>query len=179
MMDTKTIIEVVGWVSSSLAIAGCVMNNYKLRWCFVVWLFSNALSAWIHIVSGPELAALAWRDMVFFALAVHGLWAWRRKSTIDDCRWKVETAWKRNPVEIKTIRASRLFSDAAMNALYQALNDCAADDQECAGKPRPEDKDRYDVYEYLEKTPRTSLIALLVEKLRENGFDITEKAGDK
>jgi hypothetical protein len=58
------------------------------------------------------------------------------------------------------------------------LYDCAADDVQSKGKPRPTDHDRYDVYAYLHDMPRTSLVAELVDKLRENGFDIVVKKAD-
>lgn len=52
---------------------------------------------------------------------------------------------------------SQLFGkeEIAMNALYQAVEDCGG-------------------YYFLETTPRTTLTVVLVEKLRENGFDITK-----
>lgn len=58
-------------------------------------------------------------------------------------------------------RKSGPFGDeeVAMNALYEAIEECGS-------------------YSFLESTPRTSLTVELVDKLRENGFDIVrvEKA---
>lgn len=48
------------------------------------------------------------------------------------------------------------------NALYTALELCAKDD------------DNRDIYTFLEDTPKTTLITLLVNKLLELGFKITE-----
>lgn len=47
----------------------------------------------------------------------------------------------------------------AQNALMQALQDCAKDED-------------MDVYEFIDKTPKTTLIVFLTDKLRENGFNI-------
>lgn len=48
------------------------------------------------------------------------------------------------------------------NALMQALSDCADDEKK-------------DIYCYLEKTPKTSLVVELVDKLIKNGFLIIRK----
>jgi len=46
-----------------------------MRACFVLWLASNTLSAGLHFATG--MFALGARDVVFFALAIHGLRSWR------------------------------------------------------------------------------------------------------
>ena len=63
-----------------------------------------------------------------------------------------------------------LYSDDAMNALYQAILDNADESY-----PDEKDFDNYHMYKFIEETPRTSLVALIVDKLRENGWDIVEK----
>ena len=63
-----------------------------------------------------------------------------------------------------------LFSTAECNALYQAILDCA--DDACRGQVF--DRDNHHIYQYLEQTPRTSLVAQIVDKLRKNGFEIKE-----
>ena len=67
------------------------------------------------------------------------------------------------------------FADGSMNALGQSILDCADDYMECNGKLDKIDSDNYHVYEFLEETPRTSLVAEIVNKLRENGWDIVRK----
>lgn len=61
----------------------------------------------------------------------------------------------------------KLYTDPACNALYQAIMDCA--DEHYGPDP-----DHYNMYEYLEKTPRASLVAEIVQKLEANGFKIVE-----
>ncbi|MFA5377673.1 MAG: nicotinamide mononucleotide transporter [Dehalococcoidia bacterium] len=70
-------IEIVGIIASVLAIAGVVLNNRKVRWCFVIWMVSNAMTIGIHIHAG--IWSLAGRDAVFFLLAVEGFLLWRKK----------------------------------------------------------------------------------------------------
>jgi len=63
-----------------------------------------------------------------------------------------------------------LFSDKAMNALYQAILDNADE-----LFPKEITSDNYHMYKWIEETPRSSMVAFIVDKLRENGFDIVEK----
>lgn len=50
----------------------------------------------------------------------------------------------------------------AMNVLMQAFTDCAIDDE----KP--------DIYSWLDKIPKTSMVVELVDKIREYGYDIVK-----
>ena len=72
-------LEIVGIISGILAVVGVFLNNYKMKVCFVVWLISNALSAYCHY--DLELNSLLWRDLVFLALAVHGWLQWSKLKT--------------------------------------------------------------------------------------------------
>ena len=78
-----TLYEIIGWLATAGAISGVVLNNYRLRWCFVVWLCTNAISATLHVrgyaLGDAAMLSLACRDMVFMVLAVHGWFAWGRK----------------------------------------------------------------------------------------------------
>ncbi len=69
--------EVLGIISTSLAILGVVFNNRKLIVCFYLWLVSNAITAVIHFDAG--IYSLLIRDLIFFFLAIEGLWKWRQK----------------------------------------------------------------------------------------------------
>ena len=70
-------IELISAITGLLAVAGVILNNYRMRACFVIWLVSNASSAGIHLYSG--LWSMAIRDLVFLCLAVHGWVMWSRK----------------------------------------------------------------------------------------------------
>ena len=69
-------IELLGFIATAIAIAGVILNNYRMRWCFGLWLVSNAISLSIHWHMG--IVSLTIRDAVFLILAVHGLVMWSR-----------------------------------------------------------------------------------------------------
>jgi len=69
--------ELIGFTAGALAVLGVVLNNHRLRACFIVWLVSNAITAGLHSYAG--LWSLAVRDVIFFALAVHGWVKWGKK----------------------------------------------------------------------------------------------------
>ena len=70
--------EIIGTISGALAITGVLMNNRKLRGCFLVWMLSNSVSLGLHVDAG--LYSLAVRDAVFLVLAVEGWIMWSRKT---------------------------------------------------------------------------------------------------
>jgi len=67
-------LEIIGWTSGAVAVAGVILNNYRLRLCFLLWLASNSASAGLHLNAG--MYGLAARDVVFLVLAIHGLILW-------------------------------------------------------------------------------------------------------
>jgi nicotinamide riboside transporter PnuC len=69
-------IEIIGLVITVIAVAGVVLNNKRRIECFYLWLFTNAVSGGIHLYVG--VYSLALRDLIFFALAFHGILCWRR-----------------------------------------------------------------------------------------------------
>jgi len=80
-----TFFEIIGWLATIGAISGVVLNNYRLRWCFVVWLCTNAISMGLHargyLNGDGAMLALTCRDTVFMLLAVQCWWAWGREKT--------------------------------------------------------------------------------------------------
>ena len=69
--------EIVGTVVLILGASGVLLNNRRLRMCFILWMVSNALSAGIHAY--VELWSLMARDVVFLVLAIEGWVKWSRK----------------------------------------------------------------------------------------------------
>lgn len=69
-------IELIGAIATALAIGGVLLNNHRLRVCFLVWLVSNAITLGLHLHAG--LFSLAARDVAFLLLAVHGWVKWGR-----------------------------------------------------------------------------------------------------
>jgi len=68
--------ETIGIICTILAVAGVVLNNRKMRPCFIMWLFSNGISLWIHLQAG--IWSLAFRDLIFFILAIEGWYRWKK-----------------------------------------------------------------------------------------------------
>lgn len=71
-------LEIAGWLVSLVAVGGVVLNNYGRRLCFVVWIFSNAATAALHLMTAAPMGLVA-RDVVFLALAVHGWLKWSKR----------------------------------------------------------------------------------------------------
>jgi len=68
--------EVIGWIVTVVAVGGVLLNNRRVRWCFVLWMASNAASAALHLSAG--MTALTVRDVIFLLLAVQGWVLWGR-----------------------------------------------------------------------------------------------------
>jgi len=70
-------VEILGTIATMLAVLGVVFNNHKLIACFYLWLLSNAITAGIHLDAG--IYSLLIRDLIFFGLAIEGIYRWRKK----------------------------------------------------------------------------------------------------
>lgn len=70
-------LEIIGLISTALAVTGVILNNRRLISCFYLWLFSNAICAYLHYHT--ELYSLLLRDLIFLALAFEGLYRWSLK----------------------------------------------------------------------------------------------------
>ena len=76
-------IEIIGFISGVFAVIGVLANNRKLRWCFLVWMVSNAMSMAIHIDAG--IWSLVGRDAAFLTLAVEGWFLWGKRNLTGTC----------------------------------------------------------------------------------------------
>jgi nicotinamide riboside transporter PnuC len=74
--NQQAALEIAGWTITVVAVAGVWLNNRRRAGCFWLWMFSNVLSAAVHLAAG--LHPLAVRDLIFFALAIDGLRRWRK-----------------------------------------------------------------------------------------------------
>ncbi len=70
--------ELIGWAVTVIAVTGVLLNNHRMKSCFLLWMVSNAATFCLHVNAG--LIGLAVRDACFFALAIHGYRAWGRKA---------------------------------------------------------------------------------------------------
>jgi nicotinamide riboside transporter PnuC len=65
------------WIITALSLIGVILNIHKRQECFVIWGITNA--AWAvydYQIKAYEQAALF---VVYFILAVYGLYKWARK----------------------------------------------------------------------------------------------------
>jgi len=70
-------IEIFGTIAMVLAIFGVVLNNRKRIYCFYFWMVSNAITGGIHY--NAEIYSLLVRDLIFFVLAIEGIYQWRKR----------------------------------------------------------------------------------------------------
>lgn len=73
------LIEIIGTITTILAVIGVLANNRRLRWCFLVWLVSNSLSLAIHAY--VAVWSLVARDAIFIILAVEGWIRWGKSES--------------------------------------------------------------------------------------------------
>ena len=71
------ITEIAGIICLILGVTGVILNNRRMRICFIVWMISNAMSACIHM--GSEIWSLLIRDVIFLILAFEGWIKWGKK----------------------------------------------------------------------------------------------------
>lgn len=65
------------WIATIVALAGTILNCKQIKWCFLLWLFTNAMwFAW-DIYCGLFNRAIM--DAVQFVLAGWGLYEWNKK----------------------------------------------------------------------------------------------------
>jgi len=67
-------IEIIGTIALILAVLGVILNNRKLRVCFLIWLVSNILCAIVHM--STDVLSLLLKDFIFFILCIEGWFKW-------------------------------------------------------------------------------------------------------
>ena len=68
--------ELLGGLATVIAVAGVLLNNARVIWCFPVWMASNGLTLALHV--RRRMWTLAARDAIFLGLAAAGWWMWTR-----------------------------------------------------------------------------------------------------
>jgi hypothetical protein len=74
MMNTW---EIVGWICTAVSLAGAWLNVKKVKWCFVLWLFSNAFWTVYDIYKQAYPQAVIFG--IYFLTAVWGIREWFKK----------------------------------------------------------------------------------------------------
>jgi Nicotinamide mononucleotide transporter len=64
------------WVLAVISLIGTYLNIKKLRVCFLIWGFTNAL--WVLYDSLIGAFAQAALMLSYFLLAIHGFYEWRK-----------------------------------------------------------------------------------------------------
>lgn len=73
--------EILGTLALILGVLGCLLNNRRLRICFIVWFISNVLNGIVHF--RVDVWSLLTRDIVFSFLLLEGWIRWGRKRKND------------------------------------------------------------------------------------------------
>jgi len=68
--------ELLGLAATVIAVAGVLLNNARVIWCFPCWMVSNGLTLYLHLRA--RMFSLALRDLVFGVLAVVGWAMWSK-----------------------------------------------------------------------------------------------------
>jgi nicotinamide riboside transporter PnuC len=66
------------WLVTLASIIGVVLNVKRKKACFIVWACSNFV--WMIIDYQNGLYSQAALFLIYFLLAIWGLWEWRKKS---------------------------------------------------------------------------------------------------
>ena len=69
-------IEMVGWILSGLTILGAIMNTFKNRWGFIVWIIANL--GWIvfNIITETYSQIPVWLAMT--VISMYGFISWSK-----------------------------------------------------------------------------------------------------
>ena len=62
------------------SLIGTTANIYKKRWCFIIWLFTNAFWCGYDLCKGLYSQSILF--FVYFILAIVGLVKWRKSEDI-------------------------------------------------------------------------------------------------
>lgn len=77
----ETFIQILATVAAVVALVGAIINLYKdkpwWRWCFRLWLLSNAAAVFINMERG--VWAYVVEHLIYMAIVIIGIWMHRRK----------------------------------------------------------------------------------------------------
>lgn len=63
------------WILTALSIVGVVLNIRKNKACFIIWAGTNF--TWMIIDFTAGIYAQSALFLIYFILALYGLWEWR------------------------------------------------------------------------------------------------------
>ena len=65
------------WGTAIASLIAVWLNIRKIRWCFLIWAFSNAI--WTVADFRHDLLPQAALQFVYFNLSLYGIWKWSTK----------------------------------------------------------------------------------------------------
>lgn len=68
--------DMIPYIVTAASIVGTVANSFQKRWCFYIWLCTNAFWSVFNAVNGSYAQALLYAFN--FATAILGLIKWKR-----------------------------------------------------------------------------------------------------
>lgn len=66
------------WIVTLLSLTGVILNIYKIRYCFYIWLFTNGFWCIFDFVNG--LYSQSFLFFIYFILAIYGIIKWSKKN---------------------------------------------------------------------------------------------------
>jgi hypothetical protein len=68
------VFEIISWIVTGFSILGTVLNIYKNKWCFIIWIITNFAWIIINLVLGmyPQVVLFS----VYLATSIWGMIAW-------------------------------------------------------------------------------------------------------
>ena len=65
------------WIITLLSIIGVILNIKKNKYCFIIWACTNF--TWMMVDFHAGLYAQAFLFLVYFVLALWGIYEWRKR----------------------------------------------------------------------------------------------------
>ena len=66
------------WIVTAVSIFGSILNAFKSKWCFYVWILANAF--WFAYDIYIDLYSRAALDIVQTIICVSGIYYWNKRS---------------------------------------------------------------------------------------------------
>jgi nicotinamide riboside transporter PnuC len=71
----------MSWLLTILSITGVILNTYKNKWCFVIWLITNI--SWSLYNLYHKMYSQSFLFFVYFMLAIYGLIKWSKDGKVE------------------------------------------------------------------------------------------------
>jgi len=72
-----SIIVVITWIIALAALVGTLANAFKLRWCFLIWMVTNAFWVGYDLYIGSYAQSALFAS--YFVISIVGWFQWKTK----------------------------------------------------------------------------------------------------